>query len=110
MTEKQERTPLKKLPEDDSGTEAFDRLTDYTADNAPRRSFYINLKFLKFGTPDIVQGAAITLSLFLLVTMIVLGGLATMLPDGVGHSMAILSHPLAAVIGVAIGRNIPPNS
>lgn len=110
MTDNQVRIPLQKLPEDDSGREAFDRSTDYTADNAPRRSFYINLKILKFGTPDIIQGAAITLSIFLLIAIMVLGVLVTILPNRAGHGMDILSYLLAAAIGVAIGRNIPPNS
>ena len=37
---------------------------DYTGDNASERSFFISLKFMKFGTRDDLQGAAFFFAIF----------------------------------------------
>ncbi len=95
----------KKLPDADPAESVIDKTTDYTAESAPKRTFYINLKFFKFGTPDHIQGAAITVSVILLVVFL-LAATISIWSDKVGQSLWFLTHLLSVTIGVAIGRNI----
>ena len=86
-----------------------DQPSDYTARSASRRALYINFGFIKLGTTDPLQGAAIFLSItFLLVAIVVIFLGAVMALNGIGDwmetALAWIGAPLSVVIGVAIGR------
>ena len=82
---------------------------DYTGPTAQNRVFYINFLFMKFGTTDRLQGAAMFLSvilLFFIIIAIVLGFFFN--ADWAKEAIAWLGTPLLLVIGVAVGRGAKP--
>lgn len=83
-----------------------DSPADYTGPDASERVLYINLGFLKFGTTDRLQGAALVVLMLLfpiLIVVIVLG----MFPDSNAWADRIFSWVgpvIVLVSGVAVGR------
>lgn len=80
---------------------------DYTGREAPERVFHFNLYFLKFGTSDRIQGAAVLLSILLLIVIcgVIIGGISR--PDNpwVEKAFGWLSSAFLFVVGVAVGRS-----
>lgn len=85
-----------------------DSPSDYTGDNADERVLYINLYFIKFGSTDRLQGAALMLSMVLLflIALSILGGFVSD-SSWAKEAIAWLGTPLMLVVGVAVGRALP---
>lgn len=91
----------------DKPDEATTRAPDWTASEAPDRSFYINLGFFKYGTADKVHGAAVLFSVLLLIVIVTLifTGPFLGLPDAwLDRVFTWLGSAFLFVAGVAVGR------
>lgn len=97
---------LKKLKRPESGNVVrIDNPADYTSGNAGDRVLFVNLWFVKFGTTDKLQGAAIFLTvLFLVMAIVVI--FVGLFGDKLWAKEALswLTTPLMLVVGVAVGR------
>lgn len=80
-----------------------DNPDDYTGNNASNRTFYVNLRFMKYGTSDRFQGAAIFLSVILLFLWMCIAVLGIWHHDWSNELMGKLSPILTLVVGVAVG-------
>ncbi len=69
MTNSRNRKKLKKPS--DSDINKVDNEEDYKSPIAKNRILYINLRFVKFGVSDRLQGAAIFLTILLLIPIFV---------------------------------------
>ncbi len=83
-----------------------DAPADYTGPEAPERVLHINLWFVKFGTNDKLQGAAILLAIFilLLITVVIFYGMTHTTTEWNEKVFSWLSSTFLIVAGVAIGR------
>jgi hypothetical protein len=83
-----------------------DTPADYTADEAPERVLHINMGFLKFGTNDKLQGAAIVLAVFLLILIsaITIYGISHQPSEFQDRVFNWLTNTFLVVLGVAVGR------
>ena len=97
--------PLKDPPKEP--LPVVDNDADYTGPHAPKRSFFLHLGFMRYGTPDNLQGAAIVLSLILLVFLVIITMTSLFTGNDVSYGVNWLSHSLMMTIGVAIGRTVP---
>jgi hypothetical protein len=80
---------------------------DYTGSQASERTFHFNLKFIKFGTKDRFQGAAILLTCFLLTVLLILllvGAFLETAQNWLAPSTAWVQNSLLFVMGIALGR------
>jgi len=100
-----DRKPLPRpLPEDVLGDK--DSNSDYTSDEADNRFLRINLGFVKYGTNDKIQGAAMLLSLlfFMLISIAILIGFWGNKTEWAQNVLQIFGPTLTLVVGVAIGQ------
>lgn len=102
------RRPLKRPPAGD--VKPVDDLSDYTGDSASDRTFFINFYFMKFGTTDRIQGAAVMFSLFLLLLIfltIFLGAGSSNKEQMAWLDQAFrwLGSAFLFAIGIALGRS-----
>ena len=86
-----------------------DSPSDYTGDDASERVLRVNLLFLKFGTKDRVQGAAIMLSVLLLICVMAVSLLGFFSTDPskillFEKIFSWLGSTFVFVSGVAVGR------
>lgn len=104
-----ERKPLKRPAAQDVIRK--DGPADYTGPSANDRVLYINLGFIKYGTTDKLQGAALFLSIILLFFVCVALILGFWMDSAwAKEAIAWLGTPLLLVIGVAVGRGAPDGS
>jgi hypothetical protein len=96
--------PLRRPPAANVGLR--DSPADYTGADAPERVLLINLGFLRYGTIDRLQGAAIFLALFLLllIAVVIIVGLFKGDSPWFDRVFAWLGGAFLFVAGVAIGR------
>lgn len=98
------RRPLKRPEPGQVGRK--DSPGDYTGPSADGRFFVINLWFMKLGSDDKLQGAALFLSVLfiaLLCAVIVFGFWGD--PEWASRVLTVIVTPLMLVIGVAVGRS-----
>ena len=81
--------------------------SDFTAPDAARRVFFLNLGILKYGTDDKVHGAAIFFSLALLaiILIVILVGFASENSAWLDRVFTWLGSAFMFSAGVAIGRS-----
>ena len=94
----------------EKGIIGIENFGDYTAETAPNRTFFLNLKILRFGTPDALQGAAILIAVLMLPM-----GLAAFIAgfwdaQWAKEGLAWLASPFSLAVGVAVGRAERSNS
>jgi hypothetical protein len=84
-----------------------DNPSDYTGPDAPERVFHFNLKFIRFGTSDKIQGAAVLLSILLLLVIagVIVAGLYNPTSPWIDKVFGWLSAAFLFVVGVAVGRS-----
>ena len=70
----------------------------------------MNLGFIKFGTTDFLQGAAILLTLFFLLLALVAIIVGLWNVEWAKSVLAWIAAPLALALGVAVGRSSRSNS
>lgn len=104
------RKPLKRPTTVDESSK--DTPADYTGKDAPERVFHFNLGFLKFGTSDKIQGAAVLLSILILIVIcgVFAAGLSNSSNPWIEKAFGWLSSAFLFVVGVAVGRSGSPNS
>jgi hypothetical protein len=83
-----------------------DTPADYTAADAPDRVLIIDLWFLRYGTNDRFQGAAIFLGLLLiiLISVVIIIGLFSSNSEWLDRVFTWLGSAFLFVAGVAVGR------
>lgn len=101
---------MKKLQRPNPGQVAGkDTPADYTGEEAPERVLRINLCFLKYGTNDKVQGAAIFICLFLLILFLLIIGCGAFFSssrDWLEKPLPWIQNTFILVVGMALGRSI----
>ena len=108
MTKDKDTNPsLKELPAGDE--QQTDAETNYESPPAqPEKFFRVNFWFMNYRTSDTIQGAAILITILLLFTVIVVGFIGLCCESENSRNLAsMLTYPLTAAIGVAIGRSVP---
>jgi hypothetical protein len=101
----QSRKPLRRPASNEVVTK--DKPEDYTGPEAGERTFYLNFYFIRFGTKDKIQGAAITLSVLLLLviaTVIIIGAFNSTNASWLEKSLTWLGSTFVFLAGVAVGR------
>ncbi|NGX51905.1 MAG: hypothetical protein KR126chlam5_00194 [Candidatus Anoxychlamydiales bacterium] len=86
-----------------------DNPSDYTSDKASDRFLYLNFRFLKYGTNDKFQGAAILFSFFIFILIIFTITMGFIFPSACGWSekcLGWLQNTFILIIGVAIGKSL----
>ena len=86
-----------------------DKSTDYTGESAPERVLWINLYFIKYGTNDKFQGAAIFFSLlmiFLMLIMVIIGCFKCESQAWAEKFIGWLQTMLVFTVGIGIGKSI----
>lgn len=94
-----------KQPKEEDILRGIEREEDYKSPIGRNKTLYINLKFVKFGVSDRLQGAAIFLSIILLVLTFVVLVIGLFNLDWAKEVLGWLSSPLMLAIGVAVGRS-----
>jgi len=82
---------------------------DYTGENASERYLFLNFGFLKYGTNDKFQGAAILFALFIFILIIISIIMGFVFPSACGWSekcLGWLQNTFILIIGVAIGKSL----
>lgn len=102
-----QRPPRKPLirPQSESVIDR-DAPDDYTSPVASNRSFFVNLYFMRFGTSDRLQGAAIFLSVIFLIMVAALMIVGFLNGAWAKDALTWITSPLMLVVGVAVGRNV----
>jgi hypothetical protein len=98
---------LRRPPPNEVGPK--DSPADYTAVTAPERVLHINLPFLKYGTADRIQGAAIVILMTMLpiLLLVVFLGMWPSFSPWAEKVFGWLGPVIVLVSGVAMGRSSP---
>jgi hypothetical protein len=99
------RRPLKRP--NPSEVIAKDEPSDYTSESANERVFYLNMRYLRFGTTDKIQAAATLFALFLLamIVLVIFAGLFSDKSQWLDKIFSWLGSAFLFLAGVAIGRS-----
>lgn len=103
MLKNQRKVPDRPSPND---VTEKDRPEDYTGPSAPNRALFINLYFLKFGSDDKIQGAAIFVCICLTI-LIILVLMINTIKESSALTTAVLDwikSPFLLALGAAVGR------
>lgn len=101
-----ERKPLRRPAPEQVGRK--DVPSDYTGPSAGGRFFVINLGFMKLGSDDKLQGAALFLSVLLFLLLCIVVGFGFFAnAEWAKHALTVIVTPLMLVVGVAVGRSAP---
>lgn len=104
MNERKIYRTLRKRPEEGSILKK-DSEQDYQSPIERNKTLYINLGFVKFGISDRLQGAAIFLTLLLLMLAFAAVTAGIWHPEWAKEVLGWLTTPLMLAIGVAVGRS-----
>ena len=99
-----DRKQRKSIPPAGSNV-TLDSPADYTSDgDAPNRAFVLNAGFIKIGSVDPLQGAALFLSVVLTFILLVVALVGLSNPQWAKDVLVCINSLLSMVVGVAIGR------
>ena len=96
------------LPDPESRKDGrYDNEVDYSDPSVSGgRRFYLNFGFMRYGTSDAIQGAALLLTFVLLILVVISVVAAFWLPsESIKDIREWLTPPIMLTLGVAIGRS-----
>lgn len=108
MTETAPKTRIARPKRPEAGQVRLkDKPSDYTGADAPERVFFVNLWFMKYGTTDKFQGAALFISILLLILFVILAIISAIRPEAslIDKAFSWVGSTFLVVVGAAIGRS-----